>query len=107
RDFMPTIGDTPPGSDLMVNLVITSPDSVALPEGILVDSAWVRSNEGFWSTTPSDEPRPDTPYGMDLMLRGGPKWSTDHTLDVLVRIRMPDGTTHYLQARHQPIGRTM
>jgi hypothetical protein len=106
RDFMPRVG-APPGSDLMVNLVLFSLDSAPLPAGLAVDSAWVRSGQALWRASPSRESRPHLPNGLDLMLRGGPKWATDQAIDVLVRLRLPAGTTHYLQARRQPIGRTM
>jgi hypothetical protein len=106
RDFMPRAGGTKPGSDLMVNLQIQSLDGRPLPAGLIVDSAWVRSAEGLWRSAPSPEPRPELPNGFDLMLRGGPKWATNQTVDVLVRLRLPTGDAFYLQARRQPIGET-
>jgi GNAT superfamily N-acetyltransferase len=54
RDFMPRPGGKPPGSDLMVNLQIQSLDGRPLPNGL------------------------------DLMLRGGPRWATNRTVDVPV-----------------------
>jgi hypothetical protein len=106
RDFMPSPDGTGGGSDLMVNLQISSLDAAPLPNGLVVDSAWVRSPEGLWQTTPSQEVRPDIPNGMDLILRGGPKWATDQPIDVLVRLQLPTGDAYYLEARRQPIGRT-
>ena len=107
RDFMPNPGGADGGSDLMVNLQIVSRDAEPLPPGLIVDSAWVRSPEGLWPTTPSQEVRPDIPNGLDLILRGGPKWATDQRIDVLVRLQLPTGDAYYLEARRQPIGRTM
>lgn len=106
RDFMPRVGGQP-GSDLMVNLLIASRDSAPLPAGLLVDSAWVRSRAGLWRASPSQEERPVLSNGMDLMLRGGPKWATDQAIDVLVRLRLPTGAVFYLGTRGQGIGRTM
>jgi hypothetical protein len=106
RDFMPSLERDRDGSDLMVNLQIVSLDEAPLPTGLVVDSAWVRSSEGLWGAAPSHEPRPDLPSGLDLMLRGGPRWATDQTVDVLVRLRRQTGAAYYLQARRQPIGRT-
>lgn len=106
RDFMPRVGGDQRGSDLMVNLQVQGLDGVPLPTGLAVDSAWVRSTEGLWSSAPSPEPRPDLPNGLDLMLRGGPKWDTGQEVDVLVRLRRSGGGVHYLQTRRQPIGRT-
>ena len=106
RDFMPSLERDRDGSDLMVNLQIVSLGAAPLPTGLVVDSAWVRSSEGLWGTAPSHEPRPDLPNGLDLMLRGGPRWATDQTVDVLVRLRLKKGAAYYLQARRQPIGRT-
>jgi hypothetical protein len=106
RDFMPRPGGDRNGSGLMVNLQIRALDSLSLPRGLGVDSAWVRCAEGHWSTAPSREPRPQFANGLDLMLRGGPSWETNQTIDVLVRLRLPNGEARYLEARNQPIGRT-
>jgi hypothetical protein len=107
RDFMPRVGGNEDGSDLMVNLQLESLDSAPLPPALVVDSAWVRSAKGLWEAAPSQEVRPTLPNGLDLILRGGPKWPTDQTVDVLVRLRVLTGAVHYLQTRRQPIGRTM
>ena len=106
RDFLPRVGPDRSGSGLLVNLQIARLDSTPWPEGLKVDSAWVRSPGGVWSTAPSSEPRPGFPNGLDLMLRGGPKWPTEHRVAVLVRLRTAAGKAHYLQARGQRIGRT-
>jgi hypothetical protein len=106
RDFMPRLGEITDGSDLMVNLQIQSLGEVSLPTGLSVDSAWVRCSAGRWGTSPSRESRPDLPNGMDLVLRGGPKWSTGQNIDVLVRLRLPNGEVRYVQSRGQSIGRT-
>jgi hypothetical protein len=105
RDFMPSLVRAD-GSDLMVNLLLTSGDSLPFPAGVRVDSAWVRSGERVWSTTPTDEPRPDAPNGLDLMLRGGPRWEAGTQVDVLIRLRLPSGERGYLLVRQIPIGRT-
>lgn len=104
---MPRVGGAQPGSDLKVNLQLLSLDSAPLPAGLVVDSAWVRSGQGLWKAAPSQENRPHLPNGLDLILRGGPRWATDQLIDVLVRLRLPTGASHYLQARRQPIGRAM
>src|SRR5262245_57441093 len=106
RDFMPQPGHAAVGSNLMVNLQIQSPDGRELPTGLAVDSAWVRCAEGRWRTAPTHEPRPTLANGLDLMLRGGPRWSTGQVVDVLVRLRLPNGDLLYLEARERPIGRT-
>jgi hypothetical protein len=106
RDFMPRPGGETSGSGLMVNLQIRALDDRSLPRGLAVDSAWIRCAEGHWSTAPSHEPRPELANGLDLMLRGGPVWKTNQTIDVLVRLRLPNGEARYLEARNQPIGRT-
>ena len=91
----------------MVNLQITRSDSGPLPAGLAVDSAWVRSPSGDWAMAPNDEARPELKNGLDLILRGGPRWPTDQMIDVLVRLRLPTGEAYYLLALQQPIGRTM
>jgi hypothetical protein len=106
RDFMPRPGGMASGSDLMVNLQIQALGDLSLPPGLTVDSAWVRCAEGQWSAAPSREPRPELANGLDLILRGGPRWSTDQAIDVLVRLRLPSGEERYVQARDQPINRT-
>jgi hypothetical protein len=106
RDFMPRPGNVPAGSDLMVNLQIQALDDRSLPPGLAVDSAWVRSAEGEWSTAPSREPRPELANGLDLMLRRGPRWAPNQAIDVLVRLRLPNGEVGYAQSRDQPIGRS-
>jgi hypothetical protein len=106
RDFAPHPGGSASGSNLMVNLQLKSLDAAPLPAGLAVDSAWVRSIEGLWATSPTDESRPDFPNGLDLMLRGGPKWKTGQNLDVLVRVRLPSGKVRYVLARRQPLNET-
>jgi hypothetical protein len=107
RDFMPRIGaGRSGGSPLMVSLQIVSLEPKPLPDGLTVDSVWVRSPEEVWETKPSSESRPGLPNGMELILRGGPKWETDRRIDVLVRLHTADGSTRYLQVRDQRIGRT-
>jgi hypothetical protein len=90
----------------MVNLQLKSLDAAPLPPELAVDSAWVRSTEGLWATSPTDESRPDLPNGLDLMLRGGPKWKTGQNLDVLLRLRLPSGKARYVLARRQPLNQT-
>jgi hypothetical protein len=104
RDFMPSPVRRG-GSDLMVNLLLTATDSLPFPAGVRVDSAWVRSGERIWATTPTDEPRPDAPNGLDLMLRGGPQWETGSPVEVLIRLRFPSGAMGYLLVRQIQIGR--
>lgn len=107
RDFMPRIGpDRSGGRPLIVSLQVVSLDQSPLPDGLTVDSAWVRSPEGTWETAPSSEARPGLSNGLEFILRGGPKWRTDRPIDVLVRLRAADGAAHYLQVRGQRIGRT-
>jgi hypothetical protein len=106
RDFMPRPGGATRGSDLMVNLQIQALDNQSIPQGLAVDSAWVRSAEGQWNTAPSREPRPELANELDLMLRGGPRWPPGQAIDVLARLRLPSGEERYVQARDQPIGRT-
>jgi hypothetical protein len=79
------------GSALMVNLQIQALDELPLPPGLTVDSAWVRSAGGQWSTAPSRESRPELAHGLDLILRGGPKWPSN-------------GEERYVQTTDQPIG---
>lgn len=97
RDFMPGRQDEVNGSDLMVNLRIASRDTVLPPE-FTVDSAWVRSSAGLWATAPTAETRPELRNGLDLMLRGGPKWATGEDVEVLVRLRLRSGMVYYLLA---------
>jgi hypothetical protein len=111
RDFMPGIsrergGRDRSGSPLMMSLQVRSLEGASLPAGLTVDSVWVRSPEGTWDTAPSSEPRPGLPNGLEVILRGGPKWSTGNRLDVLVRLRTPDGAAYHLLAQGQRMGRT-
>ena len=80
----------------MVSVQVTSENSTPLPPGLTVDSAWVRSKDGMWATAPSDEQRPEVANGLDLMLRGGPKWPTEQLIDVLVRLRLGSGEYYLL-----------
>ena len=104
RDFMPQVGGDGTGSPLMVSVQVMSENSTPLPTGLTVDSAWVRSADGVWATAPSDEQRPDVSNGLDLMLRGGPKWPTEQPIDVMVRLRLGAGT-YYLLAKQTAIGK--
>lgn len=105
RDFMPQVGGDGSGGALTVSLQIQSLDELPLPAGLSVDSVLVHSSEGLWRAAPSIESRPELPNGMDLVLRGGPKWSVGQVIDMQVRLRVPSGEVHYLQRRGQAIGR--
>ncbi len=104
RDYMPQVGGDGTGSPLMVSVQVMSVNSTPLPAGLTVDSAWVRSKDGMWATAPSDEQRPEVTNGLDLMLRGGPKWPTEQPIDVLLRLRLESGT-YYLLAKQVTIGK--
>lgn len=63
RDFMPRPGGIQAGSDLMVNRQLQGLDGRPLATGIMVDSAWVRSSEGLWTSAPAPSPAPGCPTG--------------------------------------------
>ncbi len=104
RDVMPSVAREP-GSDLMINLILSETRGAALPAALRVDSAWVRSSRGTWAAAPSREPRPTSGTALDLMLRGGPAWPVGTSLDVLVRAIDAGGGAHYLRDRRAAIGR--
>lgn len=98
RDFMPSPQGAA-GSELMVNLQLASNDSTPFPAGLTIDSVWVLSDGDTWATSPTRESRPEIPNGIDLMLRGGPRWDPGRQLDVRARVRPRAGAPVVLGSR--------
>jgi len=67
---------------------------------------WVFNGGQSWSAVPQQErPRPETSPVYELVARDGPKWGPGISVDVVVRLRSPDGT-FLLRAADQPIRAT-
>lgn len=102
RDFMP---GPQYGSPLLVALWITALDLTAMPASVTLDSAWVTMGDQVWGVIPRQEiPRQPGASLFQTMLRGGPKWPPGASIDVVVRLRGPDGAARCLRAPPAKIG---
>ena len=90
RDFMP--GMSPPdGSPLAVYVGLIASDSLALPQGLLVDHAWVVNDHSMWETYMKKDETSPHPWSAVFRGFGGPKWGPGIPVDVAVRLILPDG----------------
>ena len=90
RDFMPGVSPAD-GSPLAVYVKLTASDSLPLPQGLLVDHAWVVKGLATWRTDMlKDESSPE-PWSAEFRGFGGPKWGPNIRVDVAVRIILPNG----------------
>jgi len=89
RNFQPIA--PPDGAPLIV--------SVRLPQSTLsVDRIWVLFGDQIFSGTPEQ-----TRGAAEWVLRDGPKWGPNVTVDVVVRVGAHGNSTQLLRAAGQPI----
>ena len=90
RGFMPPVSPAD-GSPLAVYVKLSASDSLPLPQGLLVDYAWVVKGFATWGTDMlKDESSPE-PWSAEFRGFGGPKWGPNIRVDVAVRIILPNG----------------
>jgi hypothetical protein len=101
RDMMP--GDPPQGLSVQATLrSVGGP----IPAGVTMDRAYVVRDDRVWETPFTDEKCPSGPSFQERMARDGPMWGDMRRVervDVIVRIRPPDGTAVYLSTRGEGI----
>ena len=105
RDFQPS--SPPDGKPLTAVLQIKAIDGAALAATFHVDGAWVINGTEVWTASVGEEklasPRP---VYYEVVARDGPKWGPNVSVDVVVRIREPSGSSKLLRAAAQLIQRT-
>jgi hypothetical protein len=102
RDFQPI---TPPdGKPLVAILRIKTEDGSEVPGTLRADLVWVLNGDQTWSAVPQEERlRPETSPVYELVAREGPKWGPGISVDVVIRLRSPDGRAFLLRAADQSI----
>ena len=105
RDFMPV--SPPDGKPLVAVLRVQANDGAALAATFHVDGAWVIYGAEVWAASVGEEKlaSPSTVY-YEVVARDGPKWGPNVSVDVVVRIREPSGSSQLLRAAAQLIRRT-
>lgn len=91
RDFMPI---SPPDGQPLVA-------SVRLPEAaavLVVERVWVLFGQDMWSAIPER-----VPGTRDWTARDGPKWGPGVTVDVVARLRHPNGSGGFVRSADQLI----
>lgn len=102
RDFQPL--SPPDGKPLVALLQIKTEDGSDVPGTVRADMVWVLNGMQSWSAVPQEEhPRPEPSPVYELVAREGPKWGPGISVDVVVRLRSPDGRAFLLRAADQPI----
>jgi hypothetical protein len=104
RDFQPIA--PPDGKPLVALLQIKTQDGSDVPATLRADMVWLFNGSQSWSAVPQEQrPRPETSPVYELVARDGPKWGPGISVDVVVRLRSPDGA-FLLRAADQPIRAT-
>jgi hypothetical protein len=101
RDFMPI--SPPDGKPLGGTLRIQTDDGSPVSAGVTAETSWVINKGEVWSTTVEQWPRADTAPNYEVIVRGGPKWGPNVTVDVVARVRDSKGTMFLLRAPEQSI----
>ena len=101
-DFQPI--SPPDGKPLIAVLRVKAADGAALAATFHVDGAWVINGAEVWTASVGDEKLASAYY--EVVARDGPKWGPNVSVDVVVRIREPSGSSKLLRAAAQVIQRT-
>jgi hypothetical protein len=105
RDFQPIA--PPDGKPLVALLQIKTEDHSEVPATVRADMVWVLNGIQRWSAVPQEQrPRPEASPVYELVARDGPKWGPGISVDVVVRLRSPEGRAFLLRAADQPIRAT-
>jgi hypothetical protein len=104
RDFMPV--SPPDGQPLTAVITIRSNDGRPVSERITADASWVLFDNESWRAAPEQRPRPQTSPVYELVVRNGPKWGPNVTVDVVVRLIDSTGRAALLRAADQSIHAT-
>lgn len=102
RDFMPI--SPPDGKPLVGVLRVRTVNGSMVPDTVRADAVWVIFGEQVWSPAAREErSRTETSPVYELVVRDGPKWGPNVTVDVVVRLREASGPGLLLRAANQPI----
>ncbi|CAN5824816.1 hypothetical protein BH11GEM1_BH11GEM1_17320 [soil metagenome] len=105
RDFQPI--SPPDGKPLVAVLRVKANDGAALASTFHVDGAWVIYGAEVWTASVGEEKLASpSPVYYEVVARDGPKWGPNVSVDVVVRIREPSGSSKLLRAAAQLIQRT-
>ena len=105
RDFQPISPSD--GKPLVAVLRVQTPDGAALAATFRVDGAWVINGAEVWTASVGEgKLESPSPVAYQVMVRDGPKWGPNVSVDVVVRIREPSGSSQLLRAAAQLIRRT-
>ena len=107
RDFMPI--SPPDGKPLVAQCLITSTDTTDITKSISADVVWIVYQGQVWKSwlsTPVNPPDTKWPNCVAKVALNGPKWGPNVSVDVVVRVIGPKGSTRLLRASEQWIGRT-
>jgi len=105
RDFMPI--SPPDGKPLVAILRVRTNDGSSIPDGLKMPAAWIVNDSEVWDTLLDDEqPGPHPENVLELVARDGPKWGPNLAVDVVVQLRLADGSKLLLKAVDQMIERT-
>ena len=95
------------GSTLVEIIVrVETLDKSAIPVDVVVDGMWVVNGDEVWRANPREEQPRTEPTKLEVVAREGPRWGPGITVDVVVRLKGPDGANAFVRAAGQPINRT-
>lgn len=103
RDFAPV--SPPDGQPMIAALTVKADNRAPLPSGIQVVNMYVMHGDSVWAVLPVQEWPSTSPSELQVVARGGPKWTPGITVDVVAELRH-DNASFIIQAVDQPVHRT-
>lgn len=110
RDFMPI--SPPDGKPLIAVVQVVERNGKPIAPELKLEHLWVINGSRIWATPVSDEVVPPSAQNqsahneMNGIARNGPKWGPQIRVDVVVGLRLGDGSLKLLRAPDQWISRT-
>ncbi len=108
RDFMPVSPKDGKPLRAVVNLIPVNKPS--LPQDVMMDKIWIVNDQETWSDSLSYVGQKVTGAKLsklEMMVQGGPKWEPGTLVKVIVQVKDDQGKIFLLQAKDQPIHRTV
>jgi hypothetical protein len=106
-DLQPKIPSGDPS--FVAILYITTIDTDSINATIDADALWLVYNEQVWKswiTSETGKSAEQSPNRIIRVVRNGPKWGSNISVDVIVRVKDGQGNMHLLRASKQLIGTT-
>ena len=108
RDFMPV--SPPDGKPLRAAVNLIPVNNENLPPNITMDKIWIINGKEIWSDTLNNAGQKVSGENLPrlkMMAQNGPKWEPGTLVKVIVQVKDDQGKIFLLQAKDQPVHRTV